>query len=77
MYDDILKDTKIDDLRKLLDEWERYDPRIQKVIDIFVDRNEKSDELLIEAREEIIKLREKLKNKDVDVEAELEDEEDI
>ena len=67
MMNPIIKSQKIENLQRLLNDWDNYDPRIIKVLSDFADKIEKSGK-------EILKLRKELKEKIVDVEVELEEE---
>jgi hypothetical protein len=78
MFDDLIRGTKIidgDHMKKLLDRWEMYDPRIVKVLDNFtekIDGLEKNidtqNELLIEASDTIKELQKLLEDNKIEYE---------
>jgi hypothetical protein len=78
MYDDLFKKTNIDSDEEEMEVLERainYDPRFRIIIEKLLDKNidlekniDTTDELLIEARDEIKRLRKLLKENDIEYE---------
>jgi uncharacterized protein YdcH (DUF465 family) len=78
MFSDLIKDTKIrnkEHFIKLLDDWDRFDPRIGQVLDNFTEKLEDlekkkiyGDELLEEAANEIKNLRKILEENKIEYE---------